>query len=147
MDAIQELKVRAEILHKRLGHGYQRKDCLAMIAAEFGFPNWPTAKAAISGDRNASDFGTLLYPVGGGHINLWYARYEEAAAVREARSGYLLAYKKQFLVVDRFFIESLGLDPDDEDWHEIGYNWVRPWNFEARTRLYGKLIGLQEPQP
>jgi hypothetical protein len=143
MEAIQELKVRAEILHKRLGDGYQRKDCLQMIAAEFGFPNWPAAKAAISGDGVVSDFGTLLYPVRGGHINLWYSRYEDAAPVREARNGYLLAYKRQFLVVDRFFIESLGLDPDDEDWHEIGYDWARPWNVQARTRLYGKLIALR----
>jgi hypothetical protein len=144
MDALQELKIRAEILHKRLGDGYQRKDCLTMIAAEFGFPNWPTTKAAISGEGEVVDFGTLLYPARGGHINLWYTRYEEALEVREARSGYLLAYKKQFLVVDRYFIESLGLDPDDEDWHEIGYDWVRPKSAAARTRLYGKLIALRK---
>src|ERR1700692_199464 len=119
MDAIQELKVRAEILHKRLGAGYQRKDCLAMIAAEFGFPNWPAAKAAISG-AEAVDFGTLLYPSACAHINLWFARYDEAAEVRAAKQRYLLGYKRQFLVVDRYFIKSLGLDPDDEDWQESG---------------------------
>jgi hypothetical protein len=150
MDAIQELRVRAEILHKRLGAGYQRKDCLGMIAAEFGFPNWPAAKAAISGGE-AVDFGTLLYPSASAHINLWFARYDEAAEVRAAQQGclerpgrhYLLGYKKQFLVVDRYFIESLGLDPDDEDWHEIGYDWIRPKDPVARTRLYGKLIALR----
>jgi hypothetical protein len=141
MDALQELKVRAEILHKRLGDGYQRKDCLTMIAAEFGFPNWPTTKAAISGVGEVADFGTLLYPAGGGHINLWYKSYEEARAIGK---GYLLPYKKQFLVVDRYFIESLGLDPDDEDWQKIGYDWARPLDIAARTNLYGKLIALRK---
>lgn len=144
MDAIQELKIRAEIRQKRLGEGVQRKDCLQAIAAELGFSSWAAAKTAISGEGEAMEFGTLLYPAQAAHINLWYARYEEAASVREARGEYLLAYKRQFLVVDRYFIESLGLDPDDEDWREIAYDWVHPWKVAARTRLYGKLIALRK---
>lgn len=144
MDAIQELKIRAEIRQKRMGEGVLRKDCLVIVAKELGFSSWPAAKAAISGKSEATEFGTLLYPAHAAHINLWYSRYDEAAPVREARGGYLLAYKKQFLVVDRYFIESLGLDPDDEDWRDLGYDWVRPKSVAARTRLYGKLIALRK---
>ncbi len=165
---IRELKVRAEILHKRIqAHDarflkrlralpecrrssdeqlleaaatIRRRDCLNVIATELGFPNWPQAKAALTGAGDVVEFGTLLYPVRGGHLNRWYARYEEAAPVREACNGYLLAYKRHYLVVDRYFIESLGLDPDDADWNELGFDWVRPASLAARTRLYGKLI-------
>ena len=43
-------------------------------------------------------------------------------------------------VVDRYFIETLGLDPDDPDWKMIGFDWVRQADVAARTRLYSKLV-------
>jgi hypothetical protein len=161
MDAIQELKVRAEILHKRIAANdpaavarlralpvsrrtaeVRRRDCLAVIAAELGFPNWPQAKHTLTTEEDITDFGDLLCPprFGGGHINRWFARYEEAAAVRETCLGYLLAYRRQFLVVDRYYIEDLGLDPEDADWDALGFDWARPANPAARVRLYAKLI-------
>jgi len=170
MDAIRELKTRAEILHRRIQANdhraigrlrvlpnfrrasyehlsattgtIQRRDCLTVIAAELGFKSWPEAKTAISGDERIEDFGTMLYPEQRccGHINLWYKTYQEAAAVRESSDGYLLGYKRQYVVVDRYFIESLGLDPADPDWVAMGFNWVQPKDLAARTRLYGKLV-------
>jgi hypothetical protein len=167
-DAICELKTRAEILHKRIqveeprfiarlravpewrrlsdeqlagiAAGLKRNDCLNVIAAELGFPNWPIAKAAIEGDEGTTEFGTLLYPSSSAGLNHWFARYEEAVPVREATNGFLLAYKRQYLVVDRFFIEALGLDPDDPDWKELGFDWVRPASLAARGRLYARLV-------
>lgn len=167
-DPVRELKTRAEILHRKIeskdiraiqrlrvfaehrrlpaerlnevAGSIQRRDCLAVIAAELGFSNWHHLKIALTGEGEAEEFGTLLYPGTAAHINLWYASYEDAVAVREARRSYLLAYKRQYLVVDRYFIESLGLDPDDPDWRGIGFDWVRPLSVAARTRLYGKLI-------
>ncbi len=168
-DAIDELKVRAEILQRRLqagdpralarlrklpafrrasdgdlagcGAAMRRQDCLALIAAELGFPNWPQAKDALTGEAVPADFGTLLCPRRcGGHINLWFARYEEASAVREARQGYLLAFRRQFFVVDRYYIEDLCLNPDDPDWEALGFDWARPKSVAARGRLYSKLI-------
>ena len=172
-DSIRELKIQAEILHKRIkaqdGRSVQRlrilagrrrpsdeqlarmaatirrRDCLSVIAAESGFSSWRQARAAMTGDGEAAEFGTLLYPVCGAGFNRWYARYEEAASVRQACQGYLLAYKRQYLVVDRYYIESLGLDPDDADWDALGFDWVRPANLAARTRLYNKLVaGLRK---
>jgi hypothetical protein len=177
-NAIQELKTRAEILHKQIKANdpaaigrlrmlkrsmpdrehaatvygsvgiavpyhdpttIKRRDCLNLIARELGFPDWPHAKLTIAGEGDAQEFGILLYR-GGGHINCWYVGYDEASADRANCQGYLLAYKRDFLVVDRYFIESLGLHPDDPDWAAIGFDWVRPKSLAARTRLYDKLI-------
>jgi len=170
MDAIRELKTRAEILHRRIQNNdhraigrlrvlpdfrrasyeqlsaatsdIQRRDCLTVIAAELGFSSWPEAKIAISGDSPVADFGTLLYPDHrcDGHLNRWYKSYDEAAADRASSGGSLLAYKRQFVVVDQYFIESLGLDPGDPDWQALGFDWVRPQSLAARSRLYGKLV-------
>jgi len=170
MDAIQELKTRAEILHRRIQTNHhralgrvrvlpqfrrasyedlaaatgtiQRRDCLTVIAAELGFSSWPEAKAAIVGDASVEDFGTMLYPDRrcGGYLNHWYKTYEEAAAMRESLGGYLLGYKRQYVVVGRYFIESLGLDPVDPDWEALGFDWVRPKNVAARSRMYAKLV-------
>ena len=167
-DAIQELRVRAEILHKRIAANdaaavarlgalpafrrageVRRRDCLAVIAAELGFPNWPEAKRILTAEGDLADFGDLLCPprIGGGHVNRWFARYEQAASVREACRGYLLAYRRQFLVVDRYYIEDLGLNPEDADWDALGFDWVRPADPAARVRLYAKLIAALPRDP
>ena len=146
MDAIRELKTRAEILHRRMQtqdpHApIRRADCLKEIAAGLGFPSWTAAKNAIRGEGPVEDFGTLLYPrLGASFLNLWYKTYEEAAAVRQAKQGYLLGYRRQYLVVDGYYLEALGLDPADPDWDAMGFDWVRPRDVAARTRLYGKLV-------
>jgi hypothetical protein len=168
-DAIEELKVRAEILHHRvkardsralvrlkampelrraaepelraLAGVIRRRHCLAVVATEAGFPSWTAARNAITGVDAGADFGTLLCPSRcGGFLNLWYARYEDAAMSRRGTHGYLIAYRRQFLVVGREYISTLGLDPDDRDWGRLGYDWVRPADVGARSRLYAKLL-------
>ncbi|MCI0625990.1 MAG: hypothetical protein L0387_30835 [Acidobacteria bacterium] len=168
-NAIRELKIRAEILqglikandtralarlralpdYRRASNWHltsvakqiPRRQCLAVIAAELGFSSWAQAKGMITGEREAEEFGTLLCPRKcGGHINRWYKSYDEAASVRKVCRGYLLAYRRQCFVVDRYYIESLGLDPEDADWKAISFDWVRPRNVAARTRLYSKLV-------
>jgi hypothetical protein len=52
----------------------------------------------------------------------------------------LLAYRRHFFIVDRYFIETLGLLPEDPDWELIGRDWVKPRQMDARARLYGTLI-------
>ncbi len=168
-NAVQELKTRAEILHKKIQKGnglalerlrvlpefrtkkdaeligvaakIRRRDCLAVVAAECGFSNWPKAKCALAGEGTATEFGSLLCPERcGAHINPWYRRYEEAARAREKCNGYLLAHRREFLVVERPYIVALGLDPEDKDWAAMGYDWVRPRSVAARTRLYAKIL-------
>jgi len=119
----------------------KRRHCLTVIARELGFQGWQHAVAVLRG-TDSNDFGTLLYPKGAEvHWNIWSASYEEARAIREQRGGYLLAYRRHFFVTDRYFIETLGLDPDDPDWQLIGRDWVKPRRADARERLYEKLIG------
>jgi hypothetical protein len=168
VDPIQEIKVRAEILQKRIENGdasaiarlrvlpelrkataealaefvatIQRKHCFAVVSRELGFSGYQHAQRVLSGDEAESDFGTMLYPSRCGGLNHWYANYQEARDLCSEINGYLLAYKRHFFIADRYFIENLGLDPADSDWEAIGRDWVRPRDPAARRRLYGKLV-------
>ena len=173
-NAVHELKTRAEILHKRiqscdpkslarlrvlpefrrtpqqklieLTSTIRRHHCLSILAAEWGFPNWPIAKRALSGGHVA-EFGSLLCPERcAAHFNRWYKTYAEATEMRKKCEGYLLGFRRQFVVVDRFYIETLGLDPDDVDWRAIGFDWARPRSLAARSRLYSKLVASLPPE-
>lgn len=140
-DALRELKIRAEILHKDQRDGVlRRRDCLNQVARAWGFSSFIAAKAMFNGEPGAVEFGTLLYPKYGPTLNAWYADYEKARQHREARGWYLLAYRNDILVVDRTYVASLRLDPDDPDWPEMGYDWVRPLSVPARCRLYSRLV-------
>jgi hypothetical protein len=121
----------------------QRRHALAVAALQLGFRSWNHLLAVLGGEpptaaEDQGDLGTLLHT--GGHTNIWSAHYDEAREIRGAHGGYLLGYKRQFLIVDRFYIETLGLDPDDPDWEAIGRDWIRPVDPAARARLYRKLV-------
>ena len=176
IDPVRELKIRAKILQRRIRsrqpaalarlrrlpefRAYSddrleaaaahvlRRQCLTLVATELGFQGWPAAKAALSGTSPVVDFGTLLYPRRcSGHLNLWYRVYDDAAAVRHACGGYLLAYRRDFLIVQGSFIEVLGLEPAAPEWSQIGFDWVRPLDVRARTRLYGALLSQLPSEP
>jgi hypothetical protein len=169
VDPTEELRTRAEILHKRIAAGdadararmralaelrraddaqveaaastVQRKHCLAIVAREAGFASWEHALRVLRGDASEHDFGTALYE--GSTLNAWYIDYDVAREHLDQARGrdeevFLLVYKRQFFVVERAFIEALGLDPADPDWRAIGHDWARPKNPSARPRLYAK---------
>lgn len=165
VDGVNRLKARARALHRGASAGddaalarlrrlpdlaglegrelsatVRRRHCLAVVARELGFDGWPHARSVLRGDE-VRDFGTLLYPRGcAAHWNIWSADYDEARRIRAEHGGYLLAWRRHFLIVDRHFVETLGLDPDDPDWERIGRDWVRPTEPEARARLYAALV-------
>jgi hypothetical protein len=164
-DAVQEIRIRAEILQHRAQTQHpqtlerfrsisafdpahiRRRDCLFVIAKEMGFLNWPHAKRVLSGEETEDFGGTLCPRRCSGHFNLWYKTHTEADAVRRTRGGYLLAFRRQFLVVERHYIETLGLDPDDPDWNVLEFDWTRNAdNGAARARLYSKLIAMLPPE-
>ncbi len=123
----------------------KRRHCLSTIARELGFAGWPHALAVLQG-REAADFGELLYT--GQHsptLNIWSASYAEARDIRAKHGGYLLAYRRHYLIVDADYIRALGLEPEDPDWEGIGRDWVQPKDPEARKRLYLKLIDGRLP--
>lgn len=124
----------------------QRKHCLTVVAREVGFSSWDHARRVFDGDSSEPDMGTLLYGDGGSaQLNHWFASYDEARGVQRELSRsdarmFLLSYKRQFFVVEREFIEALGLDPHDDDWALIDWDWARPARPLARRRLYAKLL-------
>ena len=127
-----------------IGETVRRRHCLKVVARELGFDSW--AHLAHGAEGDCRDFGVFLYPSDSPFWNIWSASYEEARAIRSEHGGYLLAYRHQFLVVDRYFVEHLGLDPDDPDWERIGRDFVRPKDLEARGRLFEtRLQQLMQP--
>lgn len=68
-------------------------------------------------------------------LSHWCARYDEARKTLEENGGYLLPYKRQFVVVERGFIKALGLDPDDPAWKAVGYDVARPLDSAAYQKL------------
>ncbi len=165
VDVIKKLKTEARLLHRRAAAGEEsalarirklhespdldnvalrqqvkRRHCLGVIAQDLGFQGWSHAAQVLRGDDNR-DFGKLLYPRGCyAHSNIWSASYNEARQIRDETEGYLLAYRHHYLIVDPDYIRTMGLDPDDPDWQEIGFDWVKPCSLDARGRLYAKLI-------
>ncbi|WP_437716254.1 hypothetical protein WMF45_07450 [Sorangium sp. So ce448] len=142
--ALPELGRADEAALAAAAPGIRRKHCLAVVARECGFSSWERARLALAGEPGAPELGTLLYGREGGVLHHWFATHEEARAhveaLPEASRGYLLAYKHHFFVADRPFVASLGLDPDDPDWQAIGWDWARPANLAARSRLYAKRL-------
>lgn len=142
-DALTRARALSELspLHdEALAAAFQRRHALAVLALELGFQGWSHLTAVLSGAEQG-DFGVSLLPRRvAGHWNIWSARYDEASRIRAEHGGYLLAWKRHFLVVDADFIESLGLDPADPDWAAIARDWVKPGDRDARNRLYGRLF-------
>jgi hypothetical protein len=133
--------------------GMRYKHCLAVVAREHGFTDWEHARRVLGGDSDEADFGALLHgPEVTGMLNVWYAAYAEARAHVEALRGsgarlFLLAYRRQFVVVDGHYVEALGLNPDDDDWRAIDWDWVRPLAPAARRRLYQKRLAALREAP
>ena len=158
VELIDDLKAQARVLHRRAQAGdpaalarlgqrsadepVLRRHCLAALAKELGFSGWPHAVSVLEGAEECADFGTMLVPPGASaHWNIWSATYEEAREIHRQAGGFLLAYRRHYFIADRYFVEMLGLDPDDDDWAKIGHDWARPADVAARRRLYAQLIG------
>lgn len=170
VDTVSALKARARLLHRNAAFGkaeavsrvrllpelrkldpaeiplvIKRRHCLAVLARELGFAGWPHALAVLRG-RESGDFGELLYSASNAPtLNIWSASHAEAREIRAEHGGYLLAYRRHYLIVDGAYIRALGLEADDPDWARIGWDWVRPKDPEARERLYRKLIDGRLP--
>ena len=121
--------------HELLAQKVQRKHALLVVALEAGFGSWEELKASLT-----PPLDELLMPRGSsGFLNEWHSDYEMAKAAREAGGGYLFPYKSQFFIVQRGYIELLGLNPDDTDWALMGYDAVKPADAAAWGRMRGRL--------
>ena len=121
----------------------KRRHCLAVVARELGFRGWPHATQVLGG-AITEDVGTLLYPRRcGAHLNIWCASYDQAKRIRGEHGGFLLGYKRQYLIVDEDYIATLGIDPRDPDLDVIDRDWMIPDKPEVRARLYAKVVAAE----
>lgn len=136
VDPTQELRTRAEILHRRVAANdpgslrrlralaelaraddstlaaassrMRRAHFLSVVAREHGFSGWDHARRVLSGSSGEMDFGTMLYgEEAGGTLNVWFAEYEPARQhLAEAR----LAGSRRYLLAWRrhFFVTESG---------------------------------------
>jgi hypothetical protein len=111
----------ADILQKDV----KRKYALLLIAVENGFSSWLDLKIQV-------DF------IVGGYLNLWFTNHLEAKSHLQSTGGFLLPYKNQFFICNDQYIKQIGFEPDDPDWHLIGYDWAVPNDKKAWQRLYKK---------
>lgn len=117
--------------------------CMNIVSAQAGFDHWDHARRVLGGESvPGDDLGTLWYEHACGALtNQWFARYEEARAILAGDpSLYLLPYRRQYVLVDLYFIELLGLDAAARPWTEAGRDLVGAyaspaWNALALQRL------------
>ena len=151
LDLVRQLPSMRELTAPEIAETVRRRHCLAALATALGFRGWPNLKALLEtmapkDQLNAEvisdlDYGTVMYRDSGGSFwNIWSASYDEAQQIRSEHGGFLLAYRRQFMVVEHHFVRWLGSDPDDEDWTRIGRDWVRPADFDAWARLTARAI-------
>jgi hypothetical protein len=124
----------------------QLKHALEVVAREQGFASWSELKTASEANpATGLDTARLLRRPGGGFLNHWYARYEEAQASLAAVGGFLFPYRGQYFICDAGLLEQHGIDPGDPDWARIGRDWVRPADPQARDRLE-RVLDARLPQ-
>lgn len=140
---LTELKTRARLLRnvaKRQGgeDELRLKDCLNQTSRDVGFAHWDHARRVLGGEAvPGEDMGSFWHaPRSGILLNLWFARYDEArAALRDDPAAYLLPYRRQFFLVQSYFILELGLDPEDAAWREAGHDLVQAYGSAAWRAL------------
>lgn len=68
-------------------------------------------------------------------INQWYADPGVAHEAHTATGGFLLPYRRQYVVVQDYFIRELGLDPADAAWSEVRRDLVSGYGCAAWAAL------------
>ncbi len=154
---VQELKIQSKKLLKQSpvspdllrlcqNESLQLKHCQRFIARQYGFFDWEHARQVLSceslnqSNTSAKGYGTFWYrDQCSVLLNHWCRHYEEAKDVLHSEGGYLLPYKKQFVVVKQQYLELLGVDADDPLWSVLGNDWCQGPK-EARQALALKRI-------
>lgn len=150
---VEELKIRAKKLLKtspqpeallKLYQGrkttpqpLQLKHCQYYIARQYGFTDWEHTRRVLSLEASSQqqDYGEFWYQDQTVTLlNIWCRDYQEALQVLAEQGGYLLPYKKQFLVVQKPYIKMLKMNPEAPLWAALNNNWCQG-DPEARQQL------------
>ncbi len=146
-DPLDELKTRARLRLNAAKRGDEPgaprlRDCLHEVARAVGFQHWEHARRVLGGEAQwGEDMGRFWYaPRCIVHLNTWIADRGQALAARERTAGFLLPYRRQFVLVEEGFVRELGLDPADAAWEAAGRDLVSAygspaWKALARQRL------------
>ena len=123
------------------------KEQLLEIANDLGHPNWmslvrklrQSGKIKPGDERFAQD--PRLYKEGTDEtgLNQWFSTYDEDKSYQQAKGGYLFPWGRTFFVTGSLHITSIGLNPNNQDWKKIGYDWYQPEDMAAFSRLESKL--------
>ena len=109
----------------------KRKHALRVIAQQNDFDSWDDLKTNCA----QALANTFVKAYAGGHLNKWFANYNDAKTEQKIHGGFLLPYKHQFFICDADYLAMLGLNPNDPEWSLIEFDWVRPANIKAWQRL------------
>lgn len=124
-----------------LGH------CRNLESVRAGFDNWEHARHVLEGHAAPiSNAGSFWYADAcRAMTNQWLAHYAEAEAILRADASlYLVPYRLQFVLVDRYFVEALGLDPDASEWSELRRDLVAGYGGTAwRTLALKRLDAMR----
>ncbi|MCB9914156.1 MAG: hypothetical protein H6828_03275 [Planctomycetes bacterium] len=138
--AFAALEGLQDVERAALAETVQRKHALALVARRLGFTGWAVAKRVLAGEL-VDDWGELLYPGrGAAYWNVWSAHLDEARRIRAEHGGYLLPWRRQFVIVEDHFVEHIGLDPRDAGWATLGRDWLCAGGDEVRARFYAALV-------
>ncbi len=143
--AIDEIKTRARLqvnAGRRAGHACKLRDCLQTVARELGFSHWEHARRVLVGlAAPGDDMGGLWHvPACNAYLNQWFADGLTARLAREKSGGYLLPYRRQFVVVQAEYIRELGLDPANAAWADIGRDLVAAYASDGWRALCGDRV-------
>jgi hypothetical protein len=138
----QKLAVPLKTFQLESIEALQLKHCLTLVSQQLGFSSWHHAQTILSGSQtlaNRPDMGTAFYTKAcGGLINLWFADYLQAKAVlnNQATTRWLLPYQKQFIVVEKDYLDLLKMSEGCEKWwHDINHDLYGGYNSPAWDNL------------
>jgi hypothetical protein len=117
------------------------------VAREAGFKTWQMATEVLEGRSvPGDDFGEFWYSTATDvMLSHWCRNYQEAHAVHEEEGGFLIPYRRHFAVVEKAYVEILGMDCDDPDWQTVGHDVAQPRDKMGYRRL--ALRRLEQIQP
>jgi len=117
------------------------------LAREVGFKTWQMATEVLEGRSvPGDDFGDFWYSTATDvMLSHWCRNYQEARAVQEEEGGFLIPYRRHFAVVEKAYIEILGMDADDPDWQVVGHDVAQPRDKMGYRRLVSRRLERIQP--